>query len=425
MKDIEQLLARQDYSGASKLLQSMDCSQLAKDDLITYLISKTHALIYQGDYDTSHIDISLELLRGCGISKTLAKARLLKGLALDKQGNYADAQQHYLEASVSYRNLDDPEFAAVAVNLLGQTHLRMGDFEAAQKTFGQALEMMRSLRSKIDNETLRRKERDIAHNLANTKIQFGRLRLGLQDYDAYPISRNEIDSDSGRNYFLNRAKAFALCKQTSDCRNSLEMCLPFLEGRSREQSLYWQCMALSHYIECEFAKALECLNKAQADIKDSKSDLLPGILRRKAECYWQLDERDKTYECVNLAFASAMVSRERVERAVSYRLLALVANVNVEEQARQLFQQSLDLLEEIDSQYELAQAQKSAACSGLYSVAESTRLLNQSNSYFDREQIPRLSNKHVEEILAHIAIHQSNPSQRKRIIDILDSKNSC
>jgi len=75
----------------------------------------------------------------------------------------------------------------------------------------------------------------------------------------------------------------------------------------------------------------------------------------------------------------------------------------------------------MDSQYELAQTQKSVACSGLYSVEESAKLLNQSNTYFDREQIPRMSDKHSEEILVHIAFHQSNPSQRKRIAEILNS----
>jgi len=294
LQDAEQLVAQQEYSGADRLLQSIDCSQLAKDDLITYLITKTHALIYQGNLDTSYIDMALELLTGQGISRNLAKARLLKGLALDKQGNYAEAQQHYLEASVSYRNLDDIEFTAVSINLLGWTHSRLGDFEASQKAFSQALELLRVLRSKSDSNTLRRKERDIAHNLANLKIQFGRMRSALNDYEEYPISRNEISTDSGLNYLLNQAKAFAMCHQTHDSRKNLEMCLPFLEGRSRDKSLYWQWLSLSHFVECEFADALECLEKAKSEILEINSDLLPGILRSQAECYWQLGQREKT-----------------------------------------------------------------------------------------------------------------------------------
>ena len=186
-------------------------------------------------------------------------------------------------------------------------------------------------------------------------------------------------------------------------------------------SMYWQWMGLSHYAESDFSRALECFSKSKSELQSTESDLLPGIYRRQAECYWHLGQRDKAEEQARRSFESALLSRERIEIAVCYRLLAKVASCDNKKQSRQLFDQSIELLTEMDSRYELAHTQRFAAQSGVYSVEESAKYLDESNNYFDSELIPRLTDSHTNETLVHIAILQSDESKRKKIAEILQS----
>lgn len=423
LSKVDEQIERQDYSGARQLLQSIDISHLSGADLAYYLIVKTHTDIYLGSYRTENIDTALELAQVHRLDPLLARARLLKGLALDKQGNYSDALQHYLEASVRYRNLGDFEYSAVAVNLLAWTHYRVGDYNAARKNYLEALKSLSSIRKSAETDLLRRKERDMAHNLANLEIQFGRIRKGLADYDDYPISRNELDNDSARNYFLNRAKGYALCRDIDACRESLERCKPFLKDRDRFLSMYWQWMGLSHYCECQFDSAVDCFAKAEESLKDTNSDQMAGILRWKGECFWFLNEYDEAEKCAKRVLDLAIQTRERTEIAASYRLLALVnTSRSKTSDAKKHFEDAINLFESLGSQYELAKTQQFAGCSGVFPVEQCRDFLKKANIYFDREQIPRLSNRHTEDILMNIAILRSNPAQKKKITEILETK---
>jgi eukaryotic-like serine/threonine-protein kinase len=114
--------------------------RLSRDDL---LISLGEALQYTGDYDTAtrHVQEGLELARGVGEQRDIAKALILLGDLAWRQGNYGDAKNVCEEGLEVCRAVNDQRGVAKALNRIGMVYQEQGDYVNANRNFRESLEV--------------------------------------------------------------------------------------------------------------------------------------------------------------------------------------------------------------------------------------------------------------------------------------------
>ncbi len=266
--------------------------------------------------------------------RTLARARLEEGSALDHQGSYSAAQTKYEEARDLYEQAGDRDGATGAVRLLGGILTGRGDFPGGRALYRQAL-------ASFHNVGDRRGEAAALTDLINLDwLQAGDLGLVQRELEELRTIDTEVGDRAGIAWALNGVGTVAWDQG----------------DLSRSMDLHRQALAISREIgkrEWE-AWTLECIGDvfhSQGDLVSAKRNyedavaIDKGIKNESAEAR-QINEISKVlFDMGDLigagkAASEAMAIQERLGESETWAETALsqadvlIASGRAEEAAR-------------------------------------------------------------------------------------------
>jgi len=124
---------------------SLSTSVGFKEGEIRGNLAWSRALSRQGNYETARAKLEDILTRADEFPKIQASIYRALGIILERQGNYADAVDHYEKALGFFRKLKDRRQESNALNDLGGSYFYQGKYEQAKVYFEAALRTFREI----------------------------------------------------------------------------------------------------------------------------------------------------------------------------------------------------------------------------------------------------------------------------------------
>ncbi|MEW6412452.1 MAG: sigma 54-interacting transcriptional regulator [Candidatus Zixiibacteriota bacterium] len=380
----EQLVLARNFAEALKILQPIDLSQLSeKDRALCDLLTSEAALGAGNPSLVRDLEAAIEFYRFHPDTSKFARAKYALGWSLTNQVDFVGAQEALLEAYTNFLRYRDLKGIAKSLNRLACVAHHMGDIEAAVDGLEKALRLYRSLNDAEGTAS-------IAANLPLPLLRTGRLKEALTKcIESAPV----LEKSPQRMkivFYLVSAMPHAHWGNSDDALKIIRQVQPLLEQYPLERISYYHYLGWIHLLGDNYARAAEILQKGS----ELAEELYPGQLvftageRLLAEAYICAGRYDDAADIAQPLFTTVSKMTERVEIAACYRIFARIdLHRKKLETARSWFERAIDLFYVIKSRYELAVTRYMAACSDLYDLDESIRLLLQAREYFRSEDV--------------------------------------
>jgi transcriptional regulator with GAF, ATPase, and Fis domain/Tfp pilus assembly protein PilF len=267
--------------------------------------------------------LAYELLRRSSEHALLGHTEIYLGIARLRLGDYAAAQEAFTSALATFRRVEDPAGEASALNNLGLVHKNLGQWSDATRCMEQALR----LNEKIGNYGL----------VAAQCLNLGILRYRLGQWDlaeecllrARQIMAETDDAAGDARVHLALGNLYRRRRQFAASREALRHARTVAQrqGYQREQVLADEFEGDLDIEEGGLDAAVLRLERALAEARRlaPAGDLVAEVANCLALAHVWSGRLDAAEALAEEAFAITGQQGDRCERAVSSRLLGLVA----------------------------------------------------------------------------------------------------
>lgn len=378
IQDAEQLLADGRFAESLAVASSIT----AKTDLerCRIAIIRAEAGLYLGQNEHCSLREIIEILQPRQENDLYARAKLLFGWTLVRNGQPDEAAPYLRESCVYFRRYNQSRNLRRGLSFLAQIAFQKMDLQQVEEYTRELVELAG------DRPHTRALYRA---NLARAFIRSGLFSKASAIFgDCTPVLC-EYSSASRTNYHLSMSLLNILQARYAEARSHLNEITHLSSGdASREKVIFLEYSAQLDTATGNFRRAEQTLQQALGGLTADAGDESSQVNRLLADLYvlagqWRLAEK---HAIQAVSVASAI--RERTEIAACWRVMAQVENNRGhQEKAREWFEKAIELFNLICSRYELAVTRYLAATSGVYRNGERAALLYLARQYFVSERL--------------------------------------
>jgi transcriptional regulator with PAS, ATPase and Fis domain len=397
------MIEKRDFSSASTeivLLQSLLPSdeQILKSEL---LLLEAKCLYFTGKY-ASALDLvgkALELSRPTAEHALYAEQKLLLGRILNLLGRTTEAVEELTESYAFFRREDQTSMSLDALVTLGLVHQARGDLSRSRAVFEEVRE--KSLRHELGLDFLL-----ATLNLCRVCLLLGELPYTLRLLDeCEPHAENESHILRVTNL---RGMGAVLALESQLAGVALEKGLASYRrmNSERDVAICLEYLGLNEFFAGNYAKAKEYYQQILA-MPEPTASAVAQTLRMLTDVYIAEGNWKKAKETAVKAGQAITNINERIELAALWRAQAQIAERDRDHDvARDLFQKSIDLLQQCGARYELALTHFAAGQSTVHSLATRSEHLEKAKTLFMDMDVPKRITQ-AEDAIARLSLSKS------------------
>jgi tetratricopeptide (TPR) repeat protein len=315
LREAEELLKREDYTGAIALLGKIDLDAASVEQKALYNLLHANANHRFGNHQVEdRLESALNYYRSRDDGK-YALGKLLQGLMLMARGEFSDAEGAFIEAYGVYKRCDDYNGQGWATNRLAAIAFCTGDYGAAIEHLEKCIELHTQNRD-------RERRWSAARNLAYVLAACGKLEDSLALFAKEEEHIQKRDPRNVCKYYLMRSIPHALLNEIDTAREMLRKVEPLIDQFVRERAIYYECQGWIYNLEGDYDKAVEALRQSLEVLLEigSESVLVSQIKRLTADAYVGLGELDMARNFADEALFNAEKFHMRAEIAACHRV---------------------------------------------------------------------------------------------------------
>jgi tetratricopeptide (TPR) repeat protein len=346
---VSELLQAGDFLAALRVVESIDANSLPSDARLQYYSVYSEVAYFNGDYSRA-LELSYRCLTEISDKRCTeyAKQKHIHGKILQQSGNLTGAEECFTESYATFQQLGDFANAVLPLDSLASVHYLRADFQAAVRC--------------LEREIVLRTEHGLLHDLPRCRNNQARIRVYLGDLlEAAPALRALVAEDISdllrysAIYLLGMIASFK--RQHVRAHSLLEKSLDYYQrtGSSREVVICLEYLGLNEHFSGNQEKAREYFQGILARDQITAS-ARAQTLRMLTDVYVAEGDYSEALTTADQAEVAITKINERIEIGCLHRSRTRIAAATGNEpEARRQFAASVEMLQMIGAQYELAE----------------------------------------------------------------------
>ena len=349
-----------------------------------YYYLYARCLFRRGEYGSALVKLrgALRLCRFTADHVLYANEKHLMALIYRVTGQTKDAVEAFIEALVSRKRACDYPGICGSLVGLGLSHFEGGDLVQARRTFIEALSYAKRYNSPSEIlacqlnqmlvQLLSGEFREYQSTLASIRSRpLGVLEMARAERFTGQLAVMMYDHGEACDS-LNRARV-------TFCREHIQ----------RDYVVCLEYLGMNEFFAGNYAKAKEYYQQV-LDMPEPTASAVAQTLRMLTDVYIAEGNWKEAKKTAVEAEAAITRINERIELAALWRAQAQIAEHDSDhEAARELFQKSIDLLQQCGARYELALTHFAAGQSTVHILASRSEYLQQAKALFVEMDVPK------------------------------------
>jgi transcriptional regulator with PAS, ATPase and Fis domain len=312
----------------------------------------------------------------------LAATKLLLGKTLHRQGKTSDAEQEFIEAYVAFKAAGDVRNARIALSNIAHLQFYSGNLWRSAEVLRQGLAIDEIHKfTRFANQDRR--------NLCSVLVLLGRIREAehvlAQVTDASTTIAGQANTD------LRKAMITLFLLENENAMRHLKGAMKSFQelGVARMRDVCIEYSAIAHYNNGDYDEASTCCRQL-LDNKDTTSSTIAQTLRILTDIQIATDKYNEALETADRAKDAISAINERIELGAIHRAYGQIYSAKGDEdEAREHFCRSIEILNETGARYELAMTYFARGKSACYSRDERIQSLETARSLFTEMEVTK------------------------------------